>query len=91
MVIDKQDAEKIVGMFFDLVDAHYGSAIHHIGDGDGIYECDADKMREMYKKYADAYFTPTNMGSVFVLNGVPCLNRDNDGTDYDSLHHHFST
>ena len=68
MIIQKEDAEKIVGMFFDLVGAHYGSAVHHIGDGDSIYEDEADEMRGIYKKYADAYFTPANMGSVFIVD-----------------------
>lgn len=67
MIIQKEDAEKIVGMFFDLVDAHYGSAVHHIGDGDSIDKETADKMREMYNEYASSYFMPDNKYSVFIV------------------------
>ena len=67
MIIQKTDAEKMVGLFFDLIDAHYGSAVHHIGDSDSIDEETANKMREMYNEYASSYFMLDNKYSVFIV------------------------
>ena len=33
-------------MLKNLIDAHYGSSFHHIGDGDGIPEAEADEIRK---------------------------------------------
>ena len=30
----------------ELIDAHYGTAFHHIGDGDGIPKKTADRIRK---------------------------------------------
>ncbi|MDD5358265.1 MAG: hypothetical protein PHX80_03910 [Candidatus Nanoarchaeia archaeon] len=45
-------AESIVKQFFNLIDAHYGMSLHHIGDGDGISKEDADEIRKLYASYA---------------------------------------
>ena len=31
--------------FLSVVDAHYGTSYHHIGDGDGIPKTEADQLR----------------------------------------------
>lgn len=42
---------KETSRFFDvLLDAHYGTAYHHIGDGDGIAEDVADEIRAYIKR-----------------------------------------
>ena len=60
MLVNIDDAEILSAFFFDLVDAHYGTSVHHIGDGDGISAINADLMRKLYDKYANAYFSEAN-------------------------------
>jgi hypothetical protein len=54
--VSKDDAEKIVALFFNMIDSIYGSGLHHIGDGDSIDPMTADDIKEMYNKYALDYF-----------------------------------
>ena len=36
---------ELEAMFDEVLDAHYGTAIHHIGDGDGIADARAHQIR----------------------------------------------
>lgn len=38
-------------MLNELIDCHYGTATHHIGDGDGISKKMAARIREYWKDY----------------------------------------
>ena len=44
---DKLIAE-LVEMLNELIDCHYGAATHHIGDGDGIPDEMAEKIRSYW-------------------------------------------
>jgi hypothetical protein len=35
--------------FLELIDAHYGASLHHIGDGDGIEHEQAERLRTLTK------------------------------------------
>ena len=54
--VDVKDAEKIIALFFCMIDSIYGTGVHHIGDGDGIDSMTADDIRNQYEKYGKDYF-----------------------------------
>ena len=60
MEITKEDSKEINNLFFEIIDSIYGSSPHHIGDGDGISTENADRIRELYKKYSISYFKNKN-------------------------------
>jgi hypothetical protein len=41
--------KSVENAFLDMIDAHYGTSIHHIGDGDGIEKKRADELRQLTK------------------------------------------
>ena len=52
MSVDKEtQAARLEEMLNELIDCHYGVATHHIGDGDGI----PDKMAEKIRGYWEAH------------------------------------
>ena len=60
MIFNYEDVVKIIQQYFELIDSSYGGATHHIGDGDGISEKDADAIRETYSKYSAEYYNMVN-------------------------------
>ena len=56
MKVQHNDAEAMACAFFELIDAHYGGSIHHIGDGDGLSEDQVKIIKDLYVKYKDAYW-----------------------------------
>lgn len=42
-------------MLVNVLDAHYGGAVHHIGDGDGLPEHEAAEIREFWQQRMDEF------------------------------------
>lgn len=40
-------------MLINLIDAHYGAAFHHIGDGDGLLEQEAKEISDFWEWHLD--------------------------------------
>ena len=60
MKIELDDAAVVIDAFFQLIDAHYGTSEHHIGDGDGIDKKTANGIRTVWKKYHREYWAEKN-------------------------------
>lgn len=46
--IPELETDRLRKLLFAVLDAHYGTDLHHVGDGDGIPEWQADELREFY-------------------------------------------
>ncbi len=60
MRIETDDCAKVTDAFFQLLDAHYGSSMHHVGDGDGVDEETAGRIVALYEKYGEQYWDEKN-------------------------------
>lgn len=46
--MNKPTYEELEEMLDSVLDAHYGSETNHIGDGDGLSDDEANKLRSWY-------------------------------------------
>ena len=52
MSVDKEaQTARLEEMLNELIDCHYGVATHHIGDGDGIPDKTAEKIRDYWEAH----------------------------------------
>lgn len=45
----EMDKANVEDMLETIIDCHYGTSGHHIGDGDGIPEGEADRIRQWWE------------------------------------------
>lgn len=50
-VVDASLFDKLEKMLVTIIDANYGASPHHIGDGDGIPEREANEIRLWWETY----------------------------------------
>jgi len=53
MKVSDYTQSALLNMLITLIDAHYGTSIHHIGDSDGIPEKEAAEIREFWTAYLE--------------------------------------
>lgn len=46
-------AEDYKRMLINVLDIHYGGAVHHIGDGDGLSKSEAIEISEFWQTYLE--------------------------------------
>lgn len=64
----KTKLELVESMLENLIDAHYGTSLHHIGDGDGLSDDDAAEIREWMEQRQDE-----NRRKVFIESALKKL------------------
>lgn len=42
---------KLHDVILGLIDAHYGTSLHHVGDGDGLTEVEADNIKTIMENF----------------------------------------